>query len=78
MLKIVSELLAKLSLRAQTSPTHAVPDPLAEKMRTLKWAPTEDDRSALKYLTENEGKDGAPLAEMMAVSYLGRPQEPFD
>jgi hypothetical protein len=78
MLKIVSQMLANLSLRAQGDPTHAVSDPLAEKVRALKWVATEDDRSALKYLTENEGKDRAPLAEMMAVSYLGHPQEPFD
>jgi hypothetical protein len=79
MFNIVGEILAKLRLSTRTD-THAVSDPLAEKMRNLKWAATEDDRSAQKYLTEdgNGGKNQAPLAEIMASSYLGRSREPFE
>jgi hypothetical protein len=80
MLKIVGEMLAKLRLGARRDPIHALADPLVEKMRTLTWVPTEDDRSAQKYLTEggSGGKDRAPLAEIMATSYLGRSGEPFE
>jgi hypothetical protein len=80
MLKIVSEILAKLWLSTHRDRSQALADPLTEKMRNLKWVPTEDDRSAQKYLTEDAGgsKNRAPLAEIMATSYLGRSGEPFE
>lgn len=79
MFKRVGEMLAKLRLSTRPD-THAVSDLLAEKMRDLKWAATEDDRSAQKYLTGdgNGDKPQAPLAEIMASSYLGRSSEPFE
>ena len=78
MLKIIGEILAKFNLGARGNSTRAATDSLDEKMRALKWAATEDDRSALKYQAEIENKARAPLAEIMTASYLGRPQEPFE
>ncbi len=78
MLKIIGELLAKLLLGARRDTARAVSDPLVEKMRNLTWAPTEDDRSAQKYLAESESAGKAPLAEIMASSYLGRSGERFE
>ena len=75
MLKIISDMLAKLGVGAQ--PKQAAADPLAVKMHSLKWSPTEDDRSALRYEIEAEQAREAPLAEGMAAPYLGR-REPFD
>ena len=74
-MKIVNDMLARLGAGAQHK--HVAADPLAEKMLSLKWSPTEDDRSALRYEIEAKQARKAPLAETMAAPYLGR-REPFD
>lgn len=75
MLNIISELLEKLGARRMGG--QVASDPLAEKMHSLKWSPTEDDRSALRSQIEAEQAREAPLAEGMAISYLGH-KEPFE
>jgi len=74
-LHILSDFLEKLG--AGRKGGQVASDPLAEKMHSLKWSPTEDDRSALRSEIEAEQAREAPLAEGMAASYLGR-KEPFD
>jgi hypothetical protein len=78
MFQQISDTVAKLRLIIHREAKTAVPDPVAEKMRDLKWAATEDDRSALRSQAEDELRSRAPLAETMATSYMGRTREPFE